>query len=99
MRREQLEKISVKAMRIAGIVFFVVIVAFPFYWMLVSSLKSLEEILLKPANLGLDIRRVSDQQGKVDESFVVAEAYEDLLVFGPDNPRPQDAVNPNTPLP
>jgi multiple sugar transport system permease protein len=45
-------------MRIAGIVFFIVIVAFPFYWMLVSSLKPLEEILLKPANLGLDIRQI-----------------------------------------
>lgn len=50
-------------------------------------------------HLGLDIRRVSDQQGRVDESFVVPEAYEDLLVFGPDNPRPQDAAKPNTPLP
>jgi multiple sugar transport system permease protein len=47
-----------KILRIAGIVFFVVIVAFPFYWMLVSSLKSLEEMLLKPENLGLDIRQV-----------------------------------------
>jgi multiple sugar transport system permease protein len=58
MRREQLEQITIKIMRIAGILFFVVIVAFPFYWMLVSSLKSLEEILLMPANLGLDIRHV-----------------------------------------
>jgi multiple sugar transport system permease protein len=58
MRREQLEQITIKIMRTAGIVFFVVIVAFPFYWMLVSSLKSLEEILLKPANMGLDIRNL-----------------------------------------
>jgi len=35
----------------------------------------------------------------VDESFVVAEEYKDLLVFGPDNPRPKDAVKPNTKLP
>jgi hypothetical protein len=50
-------------------------------------------------HLGLDISRVCDQDGKVDESFVVAEEYEKLLVFGPDNPRPEDAVKPNTPLP
>jgi dienelactone hydrolase len=50
-------------------------------------------------HLGLDISRVCDENGKVDESFVVPEAYEKLLVFGPDNPRPKDAVKPNTPLP
>ena len=50
-------------------------------------------------HLGLDISRVCDRDGKVDESFVVIEEYEDLLVFGPDNPRPKDAVKPNTPLP
>jgi uncharacterized protein len=50
-------------------------------------------------HLGLDIKRVSNAEGKVDESFVVAEPYEKLLVFGPDNPYPDDAVAPNTPLP
>ena len=49
--------------------------------------------------LGLDISRVLGEDGKVDESFVVAEEYEKLLVFGPDNPRPTDAVKANTPLP
>jgi len=42
---------------------------------------------------------VRDKDGKIDESFVVAEEYKDLLVFGPDNPRPKDAAKPNTPLP
>ena len=50
-------------------------------------------------HLGLDISRVCDEDGKVDESFVTIEEYEDLLVFGPDNPRPKDAVKPNTLLP
>ncbi|MFC2076731.1 alpha/beta hydrolase family protein [candidate division KSB1 bacterium] len=50
-------------------------------------------------HLGLDIRRVSGRDGKVDESFVVVEEYEKLLVFGPDNPYPSDSVKPNTPLP
>ena len=50
-------------------------------------------------HLGLDISRVYDRNGKLDESFVVVEEYKDLLVFGPDNPRPKDAVKPNSPLP
>ena len=58
MRREQLEGAIIMILRVAGLLFFSVIVAFPFYWMIVSSFKSLEEILLNPANLGLDIRRI-----------------------------------------
>jgi len=50
-------------------------------------------------HLKLDITRVLGKDGTVDESTVVAEEYKDLLVFGPDNPRPKDAVRPNTPLP
>jgi len=50
-------------------------------------------------HLSLKIELVQDKAGKVDESFVVAEERKDLLVFGPDNPRPKDAVKPNTPLP
>jgi multiple sugar transport system permease protein len=58
MRQEHLEEVIIRIMRLAGLVFFLVIVVFPFYWMIVSSFKSLEEILLKPANLGLDIRKI-----------------------------------------
>ncbi len=50
-------------------------------------------------HLKLDLKRVTDKDGKIDESFVVVEEYRDMLVFGPDNPRPKDAVKPNTPLP
>ena len=50
-------------------------------------------------HLKLDIDRVRDSGGKVDESFVTIEEYKKLLVFGPDNPRPKDAAKPNTPLP
>lgn len=50
-------------------------------------------------HLGLDASRVQDEDGKIDESFFVAEPYAKLLVFGKDNPRPKDAVAPNTPLP
>ena len=50
-------------------------------------------------HLGLDIKAVTGADGKVDESFVTVEKYEDMLVFGPDNPRPADAAKPNTPLP
>lgn len=50
-------------------------------------------------HLKLDIKRVRGADGKIDESFVTIEEYKDMLVFGPDNPRPKDAVKPNTPLP
>lgn len=57
--REQVERSVIRALRIAGLIFFIAIVAFPFYWMIVSSFKSLEEILLKPSNIGLDIRKIN----------------------------------------
>ena len=49
--------------------------------------------------LKLQIKRVQDKDGRIDESFVVIEDRDDLLMFGADNPRPKDAVKPNTPLP
>lgn len=49
--------------------------------------------------LKLDIKRVQKPDGTIDESYFTAEEYKDLLVFGPDNPRPETAVKPNTPLP
>jgi uncharacterized protein len=49
--------------------------------------------------LGLKLDRVCGSDGQIDESFVVAEEYEKLLVFGPGNPLPGNAVEPNTPLP
>ena len=50
-------------------------------------------------HLKLNIKAVQGKDGKIDESFVVIEEYKDMLVFGPDNPRPKDAVKPNTKLP
>ncbi len=58
MSRERLENNIIRVLRAMGIVIFIIMVAFPFYWMIVSSLKSLEEILLKPANLGLDMGKI-----------------------------------------
>jgi multiple sugar transport system permease protein len=58
MSREHLENHIIRVLRVMGILFFIIVVAFPFYWMIVSSLKSLEEILLRPANLGLDMRMI-----------------------------------------
>jgi len=48
--------------------------------------------------LKLRIKPLLDEQGKVDESFLVTETYADLLVFGPENPRPKNAAPPNTRL-
>ena len=59
LRREQVEKWVIRILRIGGIVFFVLITAFPFYWMIVSSFKALEELLLNPSNLGVDFAKIS----------------------------------------
>lgn len=50
-------------------------------------------------HLGLDLSRVQNGQGQVDESFVTVETQQQMLVFGADNPYPAHAVEPNTPLP
>lgn len=49
--------------------------------------------------LELDGERPWGGQDRIDESFVTIETEEQMHVFGPDNPYPQDAVPPNTPLP
>ena len=59
MNRERIEKIIIIILRIIGLTFFIIIVAFPFYWMLASSLKSLEELLLKPSNLWIDLKNIN----------------------------------------
>lgn len=50
-------------------------------------------------HLQLDIQPLLKQNGLVDESFLVSEKYQDMLVFGPNHARPENAVAPNTPLP
>ncbi len=50
-------------------------------------------------HLKLDIKRVQATDGTIDESPVKMETREQLLVFNAKNPRPKDAVKPNTPLP
>lgn len=59
MNRERIEINTIRILRIAGLAFFILIAIFPFYWMLVSSFKSLEELLLKPSNLWLDISKIN----------------------------------------
>lgn len=49
--------------------------------------------------LKLDVKKVQDGEGEIDESFVTFEKYEDMLVFGEKNPRPENAVKPNSRLP
>jgi multiple sugar transport system permease protein len=58
MSREHLENNIIRVLRVMGLLIFIIVVAFPFYWMVVSSLKSLEEILMNPANLGLDMAKI-----------------------------------------
>jgi len=49
--------------------------------------------------LKLDIKKVLNADGKIDESFITFEKYEDMLVYGEGNRRPENAVKPNTRLP
>lgn len=56
--REGIEVGIIRFLRITGILFFFVMVAFPFYWMIVSSLKSLQELLLHPDNLALSFEQL-----------------------------------------
>jgi dienelactone hydrolase len=52
------------------------------------------KFLAKHLKLSLD--KVTASDGSIDESFVVIEQQQELLVFGPDRPRPAHAVDPNT---
>ncbi|MHC4912737.1 MAG: alpha/beta hydrolase family protein [Planctomycetota bacterium] len=47
-------------------------------------------------HLKLSLDKVTAPDGSIDESLVVIEQQRDLLVFGPDHPRPSHAVDPNT---
>jgi multiple sugar transport system permease protein len=58
MSREQFEGTIIRILRVVGLLVFIALVAFPFYWMIVSSFKSLGEILMSPGNLGVDIRKI-----------------------------------------
>ncbi|MFQ5794600.1 MAG: carbohydrate ABC transporter permease [Candidatus Bipolaricaulia bacterium] len=53
MTRTQVEKVTIWILRVLGFAFFISVVAFPFYWMLLSSIKPLEEIIAFPPNLGI----------------------------------------------
>ena len=48
-------------------------------------------------HLKLDLSRVTGEDGRVDESFVVMESEKEMMVFNGDYP--ENAVPPNTPLP
>ncbi|MFT6864274.1 MAG: dienelactone hydrolase [Akkermansiaceae bacterium] len=50
-------------------------------------------------HLTLDLSRITNAKGEIDESFVTVETREAMLVFGKTNPYPKSAVKPNTPLP
>ena len=58
MSRERFERVILRVLRVLGLLFFFVVVAFPFYWMIVSSFKSLEELLMHPSNLWLNVKTI-----------------------------------------
>ncbi len=59
MTREHFENHVIRILKILGITIFILMVAFPFYWMVVSSFKPLGEILSNPGNLALDLKNIS----------------------------------------
>ncbi len=50
-------------------------------------------------HLKLDLTKIQNADGKIDESFFKEETREEMLVFGKANPYPKEAVKPNTRLP
>jgi len=51
----------IRILRIGGLIFFMIAVLLPFYWMFVSSFKSLQELLMDPSNLWLNIHQLNFQ--------------------------------------
>lgn len=58
MSRERFESRILQVLRVLGLLFFFVMVAFPFYWMIVSSFKPLTELLMHPSNLWPDFKKI-----------------------------------------
>ncbi|MDG1806833.1 MAG: DUF1080 domain-containing protein [Pirellulaceae bacterium] len=50
-------------------------------------------------HLNLDLQHVTGSNGRVDESFVHPESYEEMLVFNDQNPWPDHAVPANSKMP
>jgi len=69
--RTQLEILLLRILRAVGFVFFLSVVIFPFYFMLISSLKSRAEVLQNPTFLGIDLSK------KLVDLFV---GYREVLV-------------------
>ncbi|MEJ2666317.1 MAG: carbohydrate ABC transporter permease [Deinococcales bacterium] len=55
--RNELEALLLRIVRAVGFTFFGVVVAFPFYFMVVSSLKSRAEMLQRPTFLGINLHQ------------------------------------------
>jgi multiple sugar transport system permease protein len=59
MNRNRMERVVLSVARGGGVIFFLFLVLFPFYWMIVSSFKPLEEIMLHPTRLSLDLDKIN----------------------------------------
>ncbi|MEJ2358097.1 MAG: hypothetical protein P8Y13_08460, partial [Deinococcales bacterium] len=57
LRRTEIEILLLRALRAVGFTFFGTVVAFPFYFMVASSLKSRAEMLARPTFLGVDLHQ------------------------------------------
>ncbi len=59
MSRERLETIILGVFRVIGLIFFIFLVAFPFYWMIVASLKPLIILATNPLDLWLTLEEIT----------------------------------------
>lgn len=50
-------------------------------------------------HLKLDLTKIQNAKGEIDESFLKEETRDEMLVFGKGNPYPKESAKPNTPLP
>ncbi|MBU2550927.1 MAG: carbohydrate ABC transporter permease [Proteobacteria bacterium] len=56
-----MEEALIRVLRLAGFILFLPLVLLPFYWMVISALRPLQDLLLRPANLWPDWDRIGFQ--------------------------------------
>jgi len=59
MSRERIERGIIWVLRAAGLTFFITVIGFPFYWMVLASLKPTIKLLTEPTNLGISLHEIT----------------------------------------
>jgi hypothetical protein len=61
-----------------------------------SALALNEKAVPEPSSILAMLDKVAKPDGSIDESFVVIEKIDDMLVFDADHPRPANAISADT---